>query len=402
MKAPRPAARKKKEDPAAGGDPVQNRLREARESRGLGQGELARETGLTRQAVYAIETNRYQPNVAVALRLARVLGVAVEDLFAAGPSGPVVEGEALGRGAAGGGSRAAVWTLRGRTLVLPLSALGPPLSYTTHADGLIVPAAPGAPLPRGRLRVQLLEAAPALAENVVVAGCDPAIHIVGERLRREHAPGRLVAWPMGSTAALAALGRGEVHVAGLHVVDPRSGESNVPFVRQHLKGQDVTLVTFAAWEAGLLVAPGNPRRIRAVADLGRRDVRLVNREPGSGARLLLDQKLRAAGLLPAKVRGYDDVVGSHLEVGRRVAEGHADAGVGVEAIGRLLGLHFVPLQTERYDLVIPTPLLDSPGVARLLDALVSRAVRAEVEALGGYDTSETGRRFQPHPRRPRH
>jgi molybdate-binding protein/DNA-binding XRE family transcriptional regulator len=377
---------------------VRSRLRDVREARGLAQGELARRTGLTRQAVYAIETNRYQPNVAVALRLASVLEVPVEDLFSAEPSGPIVEGEALAREAVGAGPRAALWSLRGRTLVLPLASLGPPLSYTTPADGLILSRAEAGALPAGRLRVRLLEAAPSFADNVAVAGCDPAIHIVAERLRRERAPGRLVPWPMGSTAALEALRRGEVHVAGLHVVDPRSGESNVPFVRQHMKGADVTLVTFASWEAGFLVARGNPKRIRSASDLARRGVRLVNREPGSGARLLLDHRLRTAGVAARSVAGYDDVVGSHLEVGRRVAEGRADAGVGVEAIARLLDLAFVPLQTERYDLVIPTPLLEGhPGVARFLDALVSREVRAEVEALGGYDTRETGRRILPRP-----
>src|SRR5262245_59362372 len=234
-----------------------SRLRDVREARGLGQGELARRTGLTRQAVYAIETNRYQPNVAVALRLARVLEVPVEDLFSSEPTGPVVEGEALAREAVGAGPRAALWSLRGRTFVLPLASLGPPLSYTTPADGLILSRAEGGAPAAGRLRVRLLEAAAAFADNVAVAGCDPAIHIVAERLRREGAAGRLVPWPMGRTGALEALRRGEVHVAGLHVVDPRSGESNVPFVRQHLKGADVTLVTFASWEAGFLVARGN-------------------------------------------------------------------------------------------------------------------------------------------------
>jgi molybdate-binding protein len=207
---------------------------------------------------------------------------------------------------------------------------------------------------------------------------------------------------MGSTAAIEALRRGQVHIAGLHVVDPRSGESNVPFVRQQLRGADVTLVTFASWEAGFLVRRGNPKRIRSAADLARRGVRIANREPGAGARLLLDQRLRAAGVPARSVAGYDDVVESHLEVGRRVVDGRADAGVGVGAIARLLDLGFVPLQTERYDLVIPTPLVAGHrGVARLLDALVSREVRAEVEALGGYDTREAGRRIVPGRPRPR-
>ena len=197
---------------------------------------------------------------------------------------------------------------------------------------------------------------------------------------------------MGSTAAVEALKRGEVHVAGLHVMDPRSGEANLPFVRRHLGDRAVALVTFASWEAGLLVKGGNPKAIRGPADLVRKDVRLVNREEGSGARLLLDQRLKAEGVKATSVRGYGDVVSSHLDVGRRVAEGAADVGVGVEAIARLLGLGFIPLQTERYDLVIPSAFLTGhPGVGRLLEALVSREVRAEIEALGGYSTRDTGK-----------
>ena len=118
----------------------------------------------------------------------------------------------------------------------------------------------------------------------------------------------------------------------------------------------------------------------------------MNREVGSAARLLLDQRLEAEGIEPAGIRGYADVVSSHLDVGRRIAEGSADVGVGVIAIARLLGLAFIPLQTERYDLVIPTAFLTGhPGVGRLLEALVSREVRAEIEALGGYSTRETGK-----------
>ena len=135
-------------------------------------------------------------------------------------------------------------------------------------------------------------------------------------------------------------------------------------------------------EAGLLVKGGNPKSIRGTADLVRKDVRIVNREEGSGARLLLDQRLEAEGIEAASVRGYGDLVSSHLDVGRRVAEGSADVGVGVEAIARLLGLAFIPLQAERYDLVIPTAFVtDHPAVGRLLEALVSREVRAEIDAL---------------------
>jgi len=368
-------------------------VRAARVERGLSQADLAEAAGLTRQAVYAIESGRYLPNVATALRLAHVLGRGVEDLFGGEPSADLVEGELLGPSLpAAAPTRAKVWSVGERTLVLPVSRLGAGLTYSTAADGLIVgPAAGRAARPR-RVRVRLLQDARVVRQQVVVAGCDPAIQLVAERLRRHREPAAVLGWPMGSTAAVEALRRGEVHVAGLHVMDPRSGQANLPFVRRHLRGRAVTLVTFASWEAGLLVRRGNPKAIRGAADLARRDVRIVNREPGAAARLLLDQRLAAEGIDAARVRGYRDVAFSHLDVGRRVAEGGADAGVGVEAIAGLLGLGFVPLQTERYDLVIPTAFLAGhAGVGRLLEALASRDVRAEIEALGGYSTRDTGR-----------
>lgn len=382
---------------AASGDrpPAESRVRAARVARGLSQGALAEAAGLTRQAVYSIESNRYLPNVTTALRIARTLDRRVEDLFGPEPAGTLLDGELLGqRHGRAPTTRAKVWSVGERTLVLPVTSLGASLTYSTPADGLIVgpAAARGGAGGSRRVRVQLLQDERFVRQQVVVAGCDPAIQLVSERLRQQRAPASVLGWPMGSTAAVEALKRGEVHVAGLHVLDPRSGEANLPFVRRHLGDQAVTLVTFASWQAGLLVKAGNPKSIASPADLARRDVRLVNREEGSGARLLLDQRLKAEGIKAARVRGYRDVVSSHLDVGRRVAEGVADIGVGVEAIAGLLGLGFIPLQTERYDLVIPSEFLTGhPGVGRLLEALVSREVRAEIEALGGYSTRETGR-----------
>src|SRR5262249_14390932 len=146
-----------------------------------------------------------------------------------------------------------------------------------------------------------------IEQTIAVAGCDPAVHLVGQHLRRQADRGELVGWTLGSTAALEALERGEVHVAGIHLLDPRTGESNVPFLRRRLRGRAFPVVTFASGEAGLFVRRGNPRRIRGLEDLARRDVRIVNREPGSGARLLLDEHLRRAEIPAGRVRGYGDL-----------------------------------------------------------------------------------------------
>lgn len=370
---------------------LQSFLRDRRAARGMPQADLARAAGVTRQAIHAIESGRYLPNVSLALRLARALGCRVEDLFAA-PSaagGAAVTGRLLG-GPAEPPVRAKGWEVAGQLFLLPVSRLGPSLSFALGADAVIVgrPAAGERP---PRVRARLLRPRAELARTIAVAGCDPAVHLVGQHLRRQAEAGELVAWSLGSTAALESLERGEVHVAGVHVVDPRTGEANVAFLRRRLRAGTHTVVTFASWEAGLLVRRGNPKRIRGVGDLGRRGLRLVNREAGSGARLLLDARLREHGLGGGRIPGYDDVVGSHLEVGQRVADGVADTGMAVRPIAELLGLGFVPVQTERYDLVIPSRLLVThPALPAFVDALLSPEVRAEIDALGGYDTRETG------------
>ncbi|WP_447972663.1 substrate-binding domain-containing protein [Nitrospira sp. Kam-Ns4a] len=376
----------------------ENRLRALRTAKGLSQGALADLAGVTRQAIYAIEANQYLPTTAVALRLAAALDCRVEDLFSLASGGEVIEGDWIGPGAdapEAGPVRVKVARVGNRIVVRPVAALGEVLNYTVPADGLMVRLAlasgRGGRRP-ARATVRLLRDRRTVDGEILVAGCDPALFLAGEYLRRRLDQATVVEWTMGSVAALEALRQGEVHMAGLHLVDARSGEANLPYLRRHWKGPEVRVVTFAAWAQGLMVRRGNPKGLREVADLARRDVVLVNREEGAGARLLLDQKLAAAGIKAEQVKGYQRTVRSHLEVARFVAEGQADAGMGVQSAARLFGLDFVPLQQERYDLVIPTEYLEThPGLAAFLDTIVSRSFRAEIEALGGYDTRETGK-----------
>lgn len=375
-----------------------NRLKDVRTARGLSQAALADSSGITRQAIHAIEAGRYLPTTAVALRLGEALQCRVEDLFCLAVRGEVIGGEWLGPGPAatelGEPCRVKAALVGGRMVVRPVATLGDVLNFTVPADGLLVaPSAGGRGKRSARnVRVRLLRDRRAIESEVSVAGCDPAVFLVGDHLARRHAPATVVGWTMGSAAAVEALQRREVHVAGLHVVDARSGESNLPYLRRHLKKGGYTVVTFASWEQGLMVRQGNPKAIRGVADLSRKTVALINRETGSGARLLLDRQLAKAGVRPGLVRGYAQLAASHLEVARAIAEGRADAGIGVRSAARMLGLDFIPLQEERYDLVIPTAFLTSHrGLSVLLDTIVSRPFRTEIDALGGYDTRDTGK-----------
>ncbi len=376
-----------------------NRLKEVRTARGLSQGELAARADITRQAISSIEANRYLPTTVVALQLARVLNTSVEDLFSLQSAGEVIEARLIdvpgSASSAGSLPRVKVVKVNGRYCARPVTGLGEVLSYTVAADGFLELQEASR---RGRssdvpvVRVRLSRDRQAIEQEIAVAGCDPAIFLAGEHLRRRKDQTSVVGWTMGSTAALQALQRGEVHVAGIHLTDDSTGESNLPFLRRHLKAGAYEVITFATWEEGLLVRPGNPKQVQTVADLLRGDVTVINREEGAGARLLLDQRLRAAGLVGSQVKGYERTAASHLHVARLVAEGQADVGVGIRSAAQSYGLDFIPLQSARYDLVVPKAYLSShPSLNHLFDTLASRPFRSEIAAIGGYDTTDTGK-----------
>jgi molybdate-binding protein/DNA-binding XRE family transcriptional regulator len=350
---------------------VRSRVRAVRESRGLGQAELARLAGLSRQALSAIEAGRYVPNTAVALRLAQVLGCAVEDLFAA-PGSSTLEAllaeEApncrvrLGRVR----SRLVAWPLRGSAALVP-------------ADGTVTGRtgrwARVEPLPRARPQATLF-----------VAGCDPALRIAGA-LAEASGAARVHWVPAGSTRSLLALRDGLVHVAGTHLRPPGDPEGTQT-LRRTLRGTPVLVVTVASWVEGLMVRPG--AAVRTPEDLLRRGVRIVNRERGSGSRAVFDRWLLGAGVPTDRVRGYGHELTSHLAVAEAVAAGLADAGPGVLPVARTYGLDFVPVCEQRYDLVVPQDLVDLEPVRVFLDVVQGRAFRRELAAVGGYDAGPAG------------
>jgi molybdate-binding protein/DNA-binding XRE family transcriptional regulator len=370
-----------------------NHLKTLRTQKGFSQGELAVRAGITRQAVSAIESNLYLPTTGVALHLASALACRVEELFNLRTAEDIVAGKLIGHlpqhDMMASPIRVKVSTVGSKMVVRPIAGLGEVLSFTVPADGYVVET--HGQTSGATVCVKLSRDRQAIDQTISVAGCDPAIFLAGEHMRRRKDQTSLVGWTMGSMAALRALQQGEVHVAGLHLFDPVSGESNLPFLRRALKSSNYEVVTFATWEEGLLVRVGNPKSIRAIEDIVHPDVTLVNREEGAGARLLLDQRLRAAGIKHHQVRGYDTIVASHFDIARAIAGHQADVGIGIRSAAQLFGLDFVPLQVARYDLVVPKAYLKShPTLAHLFETLVSRPFRDEIEALGGYDTSETG------------
>ncbi|MDK2745334.1 MAG: helix-turn-helix domain-containing protein [Nitrospira sp. BO4] len=371
-----------------------NHLKEFRVQKGISQSELAGQAVITRQAVSAIESNLYLPTTAVALRLASVLGCRVENLFSLTEAENIVEGSLIGHfphsARPASPIRVKLAIIGKRTIVRPVSGLGEQLSFVVPADGYIVEEkdqTTGA-----RVNVKLSRSRQEIEQEISVAGCDPSIFLAGEHLRRHKDRATVVCWTMGSMTALRALQEGEVHVAGLHLFDPSTGESNLPFLKRALKGSAYQVITFATWEEGFLVRHGNPKSIRTVADLAEPGIVMANREEGSGARLLLEHQLRSSGIDRAHIRGYDRILFSHFEVARAIAGHQADVGIGICSAAESFDLDFVPIQATRYDLVVPKAYLKShPTLSHFFETLVTRSFRNEIEALGGYDTRDTGK-----------
>jgi molybdate-binding protein/DNA-binding XRE family transcriptional regulator len=372
---------------------IANHLTAHRQKRGFSAAELAQRAGISRQTIYAIESGSYVPNTAVALRLARMLEVGVEDLFslaADAPAAPLSTEQVTllpQPDSPRAGDPMQLCRVDRRTLA---SSPSPVPWYLPTADAVLIGAAGGTGK-AARGTVQLFHGEGDLANRILVAGCDPGVSVLARHVLR--AGVELVVAQRNSSQALALLKQGVVHVAGTHLRDEASGESNLPVIHRLFARKQVAVISLAVWEEGLVLAPGNPKSIRSVADLARRDIGIVNREPGAGSRNLLDAHLHRLGLDGQNVRGYDRLAAGHLPAAWQVRSGDADCCIATRAAARVFGLDFIPLASERYDLAIRRRHLDYPPVVALLDTLNRASFRRELEGLGGYDTSAAGRRL---------
>lgn len=279
-----------------------------------------------------------------------------------------------------------------RVVAVPLPRGAGAITTLVRADGFLrIPSHSEGVEAGSKAIVELLRPWEEIEGTILVTGShDLTLGLLEDALKRQHPEMRLATSNVGSLAGLVALARGETHVAGCHLFDPDTETYNLPDVARIVGSSAAVVVHLAVREQGLIVANGNPKGIRTIRDLTRPDVRIVNRQPGAGTRILLDHWLRREGILSHHIRGYEREEFSHMAVAAAVASGLADCGLGLRSAAAALGLDFVSLEREEYDLVFRRDVFRSARGQWLLEAIRSPEFRELVSRLPGYDVTAAG------------
>jgi molybdopterin molybdotransferase/putative molybdopterin biosynthesis protein len=275
----------------------------------------------------------------------------------------------------------------------PLPRAAGSITTLTRAEGILrIPALSEGISHNEEVEAELLVEEDELLNTVVVIGShDITIDILADEIRRNGRNIRISSGNVGSLGGLIALKKGTCHLSGSHLLDTDTGQYNISYIKRYLKGIKVSVFNLVLREQGLIVAKGNPKGIKGITDLVRDDITFVNRQAGSGTRVLFDYKLNQSGIKPESIRGYDHDEFTHMAVAVDVLSGAADCGMGIFAAARALDMDFVPMEREQYDLIIPSAMLDQPNIMAALETIRSRHFRERVISLGGYDPSESGR-----------
>lgn len=281
----------------------------------------------------------------------------------------------------------------GRLLVAtPVERGAGALMALARADGILrIPENCEGIKPDEEVDIEQLRNLDAIENTIVASGShDITLDILASELKKCHPELSLSSANVGSMGGLMALKRGEAHMAGAHLLDEESGEYNLSYVKRYLPDLRMVLVNLTFREQGLIVAKGNPKKIRSIKDLTRDDLVFISRQRGAGTRILFDYQLKTNGIDPEEIDGYEREEYTHMAVAAAVLDGVADAGMGIMAAANALDLDFIPVATERYDLVIPDSFIGTPRIEALLGVIKSEGFKERVKALGGYDVSRTG------------
>lgn len=279
-------------------------------------------------------------------------------------------------------------------IATPVSRGAGVLMSLVRADGIVrIPAMSEGFGAGTEVDVEMLRGKKDVENTVVCIGShDNALDILANVLKKNHTAFSLSSAHVGSMGGLIALKKGEAHMAGTHLLDEETGEYNISYIKKILGHRKMLLINLVYRQQGLMVPKGNPKNIQGFGDLTREDVVFINRQTGAGTRLLTDKYLKELGIAPKDVRGYEREEYTHMGVASAVLTGIADTGMGILASAEALGLDFIPLAKERYDLAIPADFVEMPALSAILQIIrQSGEFRTSVEALGGYDISDMGK-----------
>ncbi len=279
-----------------------------------------------------------------------------------------------------------------KLVAVPLARGAGVITTMVHADGLMrIPSLVEGLNAGEEATVELLRPIADIENTILCTGShDLAIGVLEDQLKLRHPELKIAASNVGSLGGLLALQRGETHIAGTHLLDAATGDYNIPDIEQTIPKVPAVLVHLALREQGILVARGNPKSIRCLKDLARKGLRFVNRQAGSGTRVLLDYELKRLHIDASTIAGYEREEFTHMAVAVAIASGLADAGLGVRAAANALGLDFFPIANEEYDLIIGREFFESARGEQLLEAICSDGFKQAVDALGGYDPAKAG------------
>jgi putative molybdopterin biosynthesis protein len=279
-----------------------------------------------------------------------------------------------------------------RIVATPLPRGAGCITSITEADGIIrIPNHIEGLKDNETATAELLRPLSRIRHTIVVVGShDNTLDVLADSIKAKYSHLTLSSSHVGSMGGLMAIKRGVCHLAGSHLLDTEDGSYNISYIKKFLPGIDVQLVNLVYRDQGLIVSKGNPKGIKGIDDLARGDIAFINRQAGSGTRILLDYRLNRMGIHPEQITGYQHEEFTHMAVAVAVLSGTVDAGLGIYAAAKALNLDFIPVVTEQYDLIIPAVHFESENIQRLLETIKSAEFKRRVHTLGGYSTEKTG------------
>jgi len=289
--------------------------------------------------------------------------------------------------------RVKLGNIDGKVMAYPLSRGAGVVTSLLEADAIIrIPLLKEGVDFGEETRAELLENFNKIKNNIIVTGShDLILDILKNELQEEFSDYNLVSFNVGSMGGLLALKQKRTHLATSHLLDPESGEYNFPYLKKILPQRELKVLNLTYREQGIMVKRGNPKNIERIDDLVKKDIKFLNRQKGSGTRVLLDYLLKKKGIDPLDIQGYSLEEYTHLMVASAVAEGNVDAGLGILSAAKVFGLDFVPVIKERYDIIIPKEYYSSLKIQKILTIIQSEKFKKKVLSLGGYDLSQCGK-----------